>query len=205
MSSDAVFWDRIAPKYAKQPISNVPAYEATLERVRSYLKPIDRVIEFGAGTGSTALLLAPHVSRYLATDLSSGMAAIAEEKRRAAGIDTLRIASGVVADFAAEDVTVALGFNLFHLVDDPEADIARIHAMLPKGGLFISKTPAIASKWYYRPLVRGMQLIGKAPGTVRFLSVDGVDEAIRAAGFEIVETGLYPPETPSRFVVARKP
>ena len=205
MSSDTAFWDRIAPKYAKQPISNVPAYETTLERVRSYLKPTDRVIEFGAGTGSTALRLAPHVSRYLASDLSPGMAAIAEEKRRAAGIDTLRIASGVVADFAAEDVTVVLGFNLFHLVEEPEADFSRIHAMLPKGGFFISKTPAIASKWYYRPLVRVLQVIGKAPATVRFLTVEGVDQAIRAAGVEIVGTGLYPPEAPSRFGVARKP
>ncbi|MXQ07042.1 methyltransferase domain-containing protein [Alphaproteobacteria bacterium GH1-50] len=205
MSADATFWDRIAPKYAKQPISNIPAYETTLERVRSYLKATDRVIEFGAGTGSTALRLAPHVSRYLATDLSPGMAAIGEEKRRAEGISNLRIASGVVADFTAEDVTVALGFNVFHLVDDPKADFERIYEMLPSAGLFISKTPAIGSKWYFRPLVRVMQAFGKAPRPVHFLSVEALDAEIRAAGFEIVETGLYPPETPSRFIVARKP
>ena len=48
-----------------------------------------------------------------------------------------------------------------------------------------------------------MQLVGKAP-FVRFLQVSEIDHMLVAAGFEIVETGLYPPTTPSRFVVARK-
>jgi hypothetical protein len=39
---------------------------------------------------------------------------------------------------------------------------------------------------------------------VRFLKVAQLDHMMVAAGFEIVETGLYPPRTPSRFIVARK-
>jgi len=74
---------------------------------------------------------------------------------------------------------------------------------LKPGGLFISKTPCIGGKWYFRPIIGAMQLIGKAP-YLRYLKVDEYDALIRAAGFEIVETGLYPPTAPSRFVVARK-
>ena len=33
---------------------------------------------------------------------------------------------------------------------------------------------------------------------------DQIDRAVEVAGFRIVETGLYPPSTPSRFLVARK-
>ena len=81
--------------------------------------------------------------------------------------------------------------------------MARACALLKPGGLFISKTPCIGGKWYFRPIIGAMQLIGKAP-YLRYLKVDEYDALIRAAGFEIVETGLYPPTAPSRFVVARK-
>ena len=205
MTADAAFWDKIAPKYAKQPISNVPADEATLTRVRAHLKASDRAIEFGAGTGSTALLLAPSVDRYLGTDISDGMMEIAEEKRQAEGVPSLRFAVGEVRDFSAEDVTVALAFNLFHLVPDMEGDFRRIFDMLPSGGLFIQKTPALAKRWYLKFLIAPMKLFGKAPSRVRFISIDGLDHAVEAAGFEIIETGLYPPSAPSRFIVARKP
>ena len=51
------FWDKTAKKYARKPIDDLPAYEATLERVRSFLHADDRILEFGCGTGGTALAL----------------------------------------------------------------------------------------------------------------------------------------------------
>ena len=61
MQETMKFWDGIAEKYAKRPISDMAAYEYTLGRTRSYLKPEDQVLELGCGTGSTALLLAGDV------------------------------------------------------------------------------------------------------------------------------------------------
>ena len=61
MQNQAAFWDRAATKYAAQPISDMTAYDATLARARTYLHPTDRVLEFGAGTGTTALHLADSV------------------------------------------------------------------------------------------------------------------------------------------------
>ena len=57
--TDIAFWDRIAPKYAADPIADPAAHEATLERTRRLLGPGHRVVEIGCGTGSTALALAP--------------------------------------------------------------------------------------------------------------------------------------------------
>ena len=71
--TDALWWDRVARKYAKSKISNIPAYEKTLERVRSHLRADANVLELGCGTGSTALLLAEGVGSYVGTDLSSEM------------------------------------------------------------------------------------------------------------------------------------
>lgn len=203
--TDAAFWDRIAPKYAKSPISNPDAYEDTLARVRTYLGPETRALELGCGTGSTALKLAPGTARYVGSDISDGMIRIAREKpAEGAPAPEFRTASGVARAFAGERFDTVLAFNLFHLVSDLEADLAAIHAHLEPGGLFISKTPALGGKWYFRPLIAAMRLVGKAPSTVRLIGVDELDRMIAAAGFRIVETGLYPPSTPSRLVVARK-
>ena len=80
MTSDARFWNKIAAKYAKSPIRDEAAYRYTLERTRSYLKDGDTVAELGCGTGSTAIELAPAVSRMVATDLSSAMLDVGKER-----------------------------------------------------------------------------------------------------------------------------
>ena len=51
--TDATFWDRIAPRYARRPVSDPDAYEATLARVKTYLSESDSALELGAGTGSS--------------------------------------------------------------------------------------------------------------------------------------------------------
>ena len=203
--TDAAFWDRIAPKYATQPISDPDAYEETLARVRTYLGADTRALELGCGTGSTALNLFKGTTSYIATDISSGMINIAKGKieGKPEPQPEFRVADVTREAYASDSVNTVLAFNLLHLLPDLEEGLAVIHDMLPDGGLSISKTPAIGGKWYYRPIIRAMQLVGRAP-YVNFLSVDDVDTSIARAGFRIVETGLYPPSAPSRFVVARK-
>lgn len=203
--TDAAFWDRIAPRYARQPISDQNAYEATLARVKTYLSDRQTALELGCGTGSTALILAPFVKEYEGTDISGGMIDIALEKAWGASMPNVSFRTAGVdpADHKGKTPDTVLAFNLLHLVPDAEATLAMVHDLLPEGGLFISKTPCIGAKWYYRPLVRAMQMMGKAP-FVRFLKVSELDHMMVAAGFEIVETGLFPPSTPSRFIVARK-
>ena len=200
--TDAAFWDKIAPRYAKSKIADPEAYEQSQARVRSYLKATDQVLELGCGTGSTALLLRDQVARYVASDISPGMIDIARAKECAADVD-FRVAGTDAAAYADDRFDVVLGFNLLHLLPDLEGALRDVQKMLPEGGFFITKTPAIGEKWYFRPVIAVMRLIGKAP-FVRMLKVVEIDRLIRDAGFEIVETGLYPPKTPSRFVVARK-
>ena len=203
MQREAKFWDKIAPGYAKKPISDVASYEKMMDRVRSYLKATDRVLELGCGTGSTAILLAPLADSYIAGDISGGMLEIGEEKRVAAGVDNLSFRQGATDAFAGERFDVVMGFNLFHLVTDMEADFALIRDMLPEGGLFIQKSPALGRRWYLKPVIAAMRLIGKAP-QVRFFGSEELDRAVEAAGFEIIETDTIPPTGPSRFIVARK-
>ena len=84
------FWDRVARKYAADPIADMAGYEATLRRVQALLSPDDSVLEVGCGTGTTALRLAAGTRRLLATDVSTQMIAIAREKLAAQVLPHLR-------------------------------------------------------------------------------------------------------------------
>ncbi len=205
MTSHAVFWDRIAEKYARQKIGNQEAYEASLARVVHWMRPDMSVLEIGCGTGTTALRLAGHAGRILGTDISREMVRIARDKAGSAGATHVDFAvSRADTAGAGAMFDMVTGFNILHLVDDLPGVLAHVHGVLPEGGLFVTKTPCLAGKPWFRPLIWVLQALGKAPKPVHFLSPAGLEAAIVEAGFEIVERGDYPPKLPSRFLVARK-
>ncbi|SMX43251.1 class I SAM-dependent methyltransferase [Octadecabacter ascidiaceicola] len=209
MKDAATFWDKVAPKYAQDPIKDMAAYEYTLERTKSYLGADDRVLEMGCGTGSTALLIAPHVREIVGTDVSPAMIEIATTKANAEGIKNAKfqVSTARGATSAPEAFDAVLGFNLFHLVNGAEDVFAEVYRSLPKGGYFISKTPCLGDKsiglkrFLFKAMIPPMQWFGKAP-YVRFFTHREYEDALRFAGFDIVETGNFP--AISRYVVARK-
>jgi len=202
--ADARFWDRLADRYARRPVDDPDAYEATLERARAHLRPRDRALEICCGTGSTAILLAPSVAAYEGTDISSRMIAIAEEKREAQALPNLTFA---VAEGLPEEGGpwhAVLAFNALHLLDDLPGTLAEIHARLRPGGRLISKTPCLSDlSPFLRLLVPLMRLVGLAPA-VRFVSAEGLERAIARAGFRVVETGDYPASRAQRLIVAER-
>ncbi len=188
---DARFWDRISRKYARDAIADPGGYERTLERTRALLKPEDRVLELGCGTGSTALRLAGDVRSYLATDLSAGMIAIANEKHAADDISALsfQIATAEARTFDVGRYNAVLGFNYLHMVRHLPGTLRRIHTLLAPGGLFISKTPCLGDM---NPLIRlvllpAMRAVGKAPHVSVFRRAE-LSQLIDAAGFDILVT-----------------
>lgn len=209
MTDAARFWDKIAPKYAQDPIKDMAAYEYTLGRTRSYLAATDRVLELGCGTGTTAVQLAADVAHITGTDLSSAMIEIARERATQKGVGNADFRVHSAAQAAALDMPVnaVLGFNLFHLTQGTESLFADIHRLLPNGGYFISKTPCLADRaigfkrFVFRVMLPVMQLFGKAP-FVRFFTQEQLESVITSAGFDIVETGNFP--AMSRYIVARK-
>ncbi|MCW1952286.1 MAG: class I SAM-dependent methyltransferase [Octadecabacter sp.] len=210
MKDAATFWDKVAPKYAQDPIKDMAAYEYTLERTKSYLSADDRVLEMGCGTGSTALLIAPHVREIVGTDVSPAMIEIAVAKANAAGIKNATFRTSTARDAAKgpDSVDAVFGFNLFHLVKGAEDIFVDVYKMLPKGGYFITKTPCLGDKsvgfkrFLFQAMIPPMQWFGKAP-YVHFFTHKEYEDALRFAGFVIVEAGNFP--AISRYVVARKP
>ncbi len=210
VSSKALFWDRIARKYAADPIADMPGYEATLRRVQGLLSAEMSVLEIGCGTGSTALRLAPFTRRLLATDVSTGMVAIAREKLAAQPVPQLAFA---VADADAPaagpgDYHAVLAFNLLHLVSDLDGALESAVQALRPGGLLISKTACIAEMnplipWLAIPVMR---ILGKAP-QVLCLDADALQAAMVRQGLaiEAVERHGTRGKDIRVFIVARKP
>lgn len=202
------FWDAAARRYAARPVADPDAYERTLERTRHYLKSTDTVVEFGCGTGTTALKLAPYVARFVASDISPEMIAIAREKARAENHTNLEftVAKPEATSWSDASFDAALAFNLLHLVEARRAALASVHKMLKPGGLFISKTPCLAdANPILRVVVPVMRLFGMAP-YVGFFTASAFEGEIAEAGFEIVERARHGSRTKDArpFLVARK-
>jgi ubiquinone/menaquinone biosynthesis C-methylase UbiE len=205
---DVQFWNRAARKYAASTIKDAAGYERTVERTRELLNASDTVLEIGCGTGTTALRLAPHVSRIVANDVSDEMIAIARERAAAQGCGNVefRVAdsAAIESDGAAYDAILA--FNLIHLVADRSAMLESAHRQLRPGGLFISKTPCLSEM---TPLIRlavpVARLIGKAP-FVSFFRASDLEAEITKAGFSIIESARHGStgKDPRIFIVARK-
>jgi len=206
--NDPRFWDRIARKYAADPIADMAGYERTLEHTRRYLKSGNVAFEFGCGTGTTALKLAPSVARLIATDISSEMIAIAREKAAAQGCAnvTFEVATPDAARWPDESFDVALGFNILHLIAPLQAALRGVHRLLKPGGVFISKTPCLKDmNVMIRIAVPLMQAFGKAP-FVAFFTAEELEREITAAGFETVERARHGARGKDvrPFLVARK-
>lgn len=211
MKTDAPFWDRIAEKYAKSDIRDEAAYRASLARSLSYLKPTDRVLELGCGTGTTAVELASSGAKIVASDLSQEMLAIGRTRAKAAGVENIEFHHGSVEEAPAGQFDVVMAHNLLHLLPDLNAALEAIAQRLPKDALFISKTPCLGEArgsfkyWMFKVMIPLMRLVGKAPRSpVKFFAIPQLETAIAKAGFEVIETGNYPVSTPGRYIVARR-
>ncbi len=203
--TEAAFWDKIAEKYASDPIENLEGYHKTRDMIVDRLKPEHRVLELGCGTGSTALEIAKHVQDYLATDLSPKMIEIANAKRDTQTPENLRFAVADGAGLPDFSPDVVLALNLIHLVPNADAMIQEIFDRLPQGGLFIAKTACLRDgPWYLAVMIPLMRLIGKAPHVSIFSQAE-LTGRLQKAGFVIDETLLQKGTAPRLFTIARKP
>ena len=206
MATPEHFWDRNAPKYAKSKIGDMPAYEATLDRIRHYLEPHHRMLEFACGTGSTALILRDHVKHIIGTDISGEMQRIATTKAADAGATNVEFRKAGAFDLQPDGpFDVVFGSSILHLLPGWPDNIRKLREHVKPGGLFITKTPCLKhANILIRGIIPVMRLVGYAP-YVKSLSIAEVDAEIEKAGFEILETGQFQKGMPSRFVVARRP
>lgn len=198
------FWNRIARKYARQPIGNEAAYEHKLKTTQDLMTPHMSVLEIGCGTGSTALRHAAHVAQYHATDFSEDMIAIAREKTQNAP-DSLSFGVESVEDMATTTrYDMILALSVLHLVLDRKAVLAKIYEMLPHGGTFVSSTACLGDmSWAIRAILKPGYWLGFFP-PVGVFTAQALRNELRATGFEITYDWRPGPRE-AVFLIARKP
>jgi ubiquinone/menaquinone biosynthesis C-methylase UbiE len=199
------FWNRIARRYSRSKIADEAAYQHKLAATQGYFTPEMSVLEIGCGTGGTAREHARHVARYRATDFSPAMIEIARERAAETPADNLSFEVASIEQIPASDgpYDAVLALSVLHLVADLPGVLARIHALLPQGGVFVSSTACLADfGWPVRVFVavgRGLRIF---PPVQRFTR-NALRDAVERAGFEIVYDWAPGPRA-ALFLVARK-
>ena len=206
LSKRTRFWDRIAAKYSRQPVANEEAYQHKLAVTREYFEPDMSVLEFGCGTGTTAISHAPYVKHIRATDFSPNMIEIARRKAQAAGVTNVTFECVAVEEIAAADESydVIMGHSILHLLEDRDAVIAQVRRLLKPGGVFVSSTVCLGDKMGWFRLIAP---IGRALGffpLVRVFNGEDLVRALRDGGFHI-DYKWRPEKGLSLFLVAKKP
>ncbi len=205
MPKPSKFWDVMARRYAKSPVSDEKSYQQKLEITRGYLTPDMKVMEFGCGTGSTAISHAPFVKSILATDFSEKMLDIARDKAREAGVENVTFKQSGIDEFDApnQSYDVIMGHSILHLLPDKERVIAKVFQLLKPGGVFISSTSCINNARILKIVLPLGHAIGLMP-LVRFFSADELLKNFTDAGFEI-EYNWRPKASDAVFIVAKRP
>ena len=206
MTADVRFWDKIADKYARQPISDESAYQEKLARTRALLTPQSEVLEFACGTGGTALTHAPYVRQLTAIDCSDGMLRHAREKLAQSALDNVRFERSTIETFEAPagHYDAILGMSILHLVDDRSQVMQRVYQMLKTDGYFVSSTVCLGD-WmsWFRFVVPVLRRMGLIPN-VSSLTEQTLIQELEQTGFEIVDQ-WRPSRKAAVFVIARKP
>jgi len=205
MQQTTSFWDRRAEGYAKRPIADEDTYRKKLQVTREYLKPDMEVLEFGCGTGSTAIAHAAYVKHIQATDISAKMLEIARRRADAAKVENVTFEQSPFAEFAAPDQSfdAVLALNVLHLLEDWDGVISKVHRMLKPGGVFISNTACIADTMnVFRFIAPVGKFFGLLP-SVKVFTTQQLVESLTGAGFEI-DHQWRPAKAMAVFIVARK-
>jgi ubiquinone/menaquinone biosynthesis C-methylase UbiE len=205
MDKSARFWDRIAERYSKRPISDEAAYQKKLQVTREYLRPDMEVMEFGCGTGSTAITLAPCVKHILAIDYSPKMIEIAKGKANAEKIENITFKSAAIDTFSLPDqgLDVVLGHNVFHLLEDKEEVIGRVRKMLKPGGVSVTSTACLGDMTIiFRMIAPIGRILGFFP-SVKVFTIKELEDSLANAGFEL-DYKWQPGKNKPVFLVVKK-
>lgn len=199
------FWNLIAKRYSKQAINDETSYKHKLALTQSHLTKDMTVLEFGCGTGSTALLNAPYVARICGIDYSPKMIEIARAKAAASHVPNVSFHIAAIENWPLTDAPydAVMGMSILHLVLDRVTVLARVRQMLAPGGLFISSTVCLGDMAgllprYAVPIASALRILPKL-GNV---TAKGLAVEMQTAGFEIIESWRPGPDK-SVFIVAR--
>lgn len=208
MTAQPSFWDKLAERYARQPVADEEAFRRKKDITRRYLTPEGEAVEIGCGTGSLALELASSVGHVHAIDFSAEMLRIARGKADAQGVSNVtfhQASAEAMPAFEPGRFECALAFSILHLVDDRRELLRTLHDLLQPGGTLVSSTVCLGGSWVpYGMILPVMKLLGQAP-TVHILEPADVERDMRDAGFVDIQAPDVGAQAQVCFMVAKRP
>ncbi|MEM8639844.1 MAG: class I SAM-dependent methyltransferase [Cyanobacteria bacterium P01_G01_bin.54] len=205
MAPPSRFWDKLADRYAKQPIADEAAYQKKLQVTQGYFQPEMEVLEIGCGTGSTAIIHAPYVKQIRAIDFSAQMLAIAAGKAKDQNISNITFEQAAIDDLelSPQSLDVVLGLSILHLLEDKAAVIAQVYQGLKFGGLFVTSTACLGETMAWFKFIAAIgRFLGILP-LVKVFTVQELVESLTKAGFTI-DYQWQPGKDKAVFIVAKK-
>jgi len=206
MDQSGKFWDNIAERYSNRPVADEATYQKKLQVTREYLRPDMEVLEFGCGTGSTAITHAPYVKHIQAIDISSKMIEIAQGKAKEKNVENVTFQQSTIDEFSAPDQTfdVVLGLSILHLLENKEEVIAKVNKMLKRGGIFVTSTACIGDTMmrFLKFIVPLGKFFGLMPQVTVFTKNE-LEDRLTDAGFKI-DYQWQPAKGKAVFIVAKK-
>ena len=207
MSESDKFWDSKAEGYASSPISDEASYQRKLSETQKYFAPEMRILEFGCGTGATAVHHAPHVLHIDAIDISSNMLEIGNRRARESNIENITFTRGTLTQFQAETASLdaVLGLNVIHLLPDRKVVLAEVARILKPGGIFVSSTGCLGNSYlrFIRLIVPLGKFLGLMPD-VFVLTESELARDVESAGFAIESQWHHGMKDIDVFMIARK-
>ncbi len=205
MTTSTKFWDKIADKYSKQPIADEESYQKKLKITQEYLKRDMKLLEFGCGTGSTAIIHAPHVKHIRAIDISQNMITIAKKKAEVQNIKNITFEQLTIEELKGEDCTydVVLGLSIVHLLEDKEKVMTKVYSLLKPGGIFVTSTTCLGDTMSWFKLIAP---IGKFFGffpLVKVFTTQHLIDSLTDVGL-IIDYQWQPSKDKAIFIVAKK-
>jgi ubiquinone/menaquinone biosynthesis C-methylase UbiE len=205
MNQSTKFWDKIAERYSKKPVADEAAYQKKLQVTREYFQPDMEVLEFGCGTGSTAITHAPYVKHIHAIDVSSKMIEIAQAKADAEKTTNVIFERSTIDEFSVSDQTLdaVLALSILHLLENKEEVIAKVHRMLKPGGIFVTSTACLGDTMKYIKLIAPIgKFLGLIP-LVKVFTTNELKDSLTDAGFQI-DYQWQPGKGKAVFIVTKK-
>jgi len=187
MNDQSMFWNKMATSYSIKSVPNQEIYEEKLKLTRELFAPEMKVLEIGCGTGTTALLHAPHVKQVTACDFSSEMIKIASLKAQDQNISNVEFKQQAVEEmnYPQNEFDIIMAHSILHLVENKEEALKRIYKSLKPGGYFITSTGCIGGILkIFKPLWYIGFHLGKLPYIGLFNRTNFV-QLVQDSGFNI--------------------
>lgn len=200
----ARIWNRFAAGYAKRAVDDPKAYQVKLDKTAALMTPDMKVLEFGCGTGTTALYHAKRVDRIDALDFSSEMIRIAKGKAETANAPNVAFHISTLGDWGTEHgpYDMIMAHSVLHLVEDLDATLHQVRKRLRPGGWFVSSTVCIRDTGRILPILLPLASATRLIPKVQPLGAEGLQQRISAAGFDITEH-WRPAQGKAVFIIAQ--